>query len=69
MDCEKGDKPAKKFTLDPCHDTKFSCEVEHYKDGTSSEFHYHNEEEFMEMQKEEFEAYLTHLETQMDTML
>ena len=62
MDYEEGDKPAKKFTLDPCHDPKFSCEVEHYKDGTSSKFHYHNEEEFLEKQKEEFEARLIHLE-------
>ena len=48
MDYEEGDKPAKKFTLDPCHDPKFSCEVEHYEDGTSSESHYHNEEVFLE---------------------
>ena len=69
MDFEERDKLAKKFTPNPCHDPKFSCKVEHYKDGTSSEFHYHNEEEFLEKKKLEFKAQLTHLENQMDTML
>ena len=65
MDCEEGNKPAKKFTPGPCHDPKFLCEVEHYKDGTSSMIHYHNEEEFLEKQKEEFKARLAYLENQM----